>query len=139
MSELEPVVHQEPKPNLTPSLPMKPPAVNQFGPSVPIVPLPLSGRFYESGEFHMVGHISRMNRSTKILPVTLPLYGQRIAMQQATWNYAILYNNSRLPVYTATSNCMSDTGCIEFQNEQQVVVPDLDDKEVWKIKLYTKL
>jgi hypothetical protein len=109
-----------------------------------VVPLPLSGRFYESGEFHMVGHVSRLGRSpaAAALPTTMPLYGLRIPTRQAAWNYAVLHNNVRLPVYLSASprdTCMGEIGCLELQSGDVVLVPAVDAAEGWRAKMYSRL
>jgi hypothetical protein len=109
-----------------------------------VLPLPVSGRFYDSGEFHMVGHLSRSSSRRKKEPATLPLYGQRASMHRVSWHYVVLGNTGqRLAVYSnrdvQDGGCMAIQGCHELETDDLVMVPDLDEHEVWRVKMYSRI
>lgn len=110
-----------------------------------VLPLPQSGRFYDSGEFHVVGHISRQRLTQDAnLPTTLPLYGQRIQSQRAAWNYLVIDDRKNkcpvmLPSDPNKAGCMSDIGCSELQSGDIVVVPLVSQKEKWTVKMYSRI
>lgn len=121
-----------------------PPTAAAMAQPTPILPLPQSGRFYDSGEFHMVGHISRMRKSPRALPSTLPLYGQRVPSQRVAWIYAVLTaDGRRLPVYSGKdiqdNGCMAAAGCQELESNDLVMVPNMDELEVWQVKMYSRI
>lgn len=121
------------------------PTVAAVSQPTPILPLPQSGRFYDSGEFHMVGHITRMRKSPRALPSTLPLYGQRLPSQaRVSWVYAVLTaDGRRLPVYSGKdiqdNGCMAAAGCQELESGDIVMVPHMDELEVWQVKMYSRI
>lgn len=121
------------------------PTTSSGGINMEMMPLPFAGRFYETGEFHVVGHLSKADKaSINVMPATLPLYGQRIPANQATWQYVVLMNNARHSVsYVSETNevrnCLTDKGCREFKNDDFAKVPDISLNDLWRVKMYSKL
>lgn len=116
------------------------------------IPLPVSGRFFGSEEFHMVGHLTRVRNNahtTQVhgLPVTtLPLYGQRIQATKLSWVYAVIGNDGRkytvhveMPSGDYTDCAKGPHGCRQLVNGDLVAVPGIDNMSLWRVRMFSKL
>lgn len=116
------------------------------------IPLPVSGRFFESGEFHMVGHLTRIrnvrntNNHGSFSSTTLPLYGQRIPSTKLSWVYAVIAQDARkytvhieMPSGDYVDCAKSPHGCRQLVSGDLVSVPGLDDHSLWRAKMFSKL
>ena len=116
------------------------------------IPLPVSGRFFESGEFHMVGHLTRVQgfsqgKHNSTSGTALPLYGQRVPTGKLAWVYAVIGNNGSkyivhvpAPMDQGYTNCAeSPNGCRQLVSGDMVAVPDIDEGALWRARMFTKL
>ncbi len=115
------------------------------------IPLPVSGRFFESGEFHMVGHLTRVqgykSDSSQSGGTALPLYGQRVPTGKLSWVYAVIGGNGSkyivhvpAPMDQGFINCTeSPHGCRELASGDMVAIPDIDEGALWRVRMFTKL
>jgi hypothetical protein len=117
-----------------------------------VVPLPTSGRFYDSGEFHPMGSLSlstggRGSGTGSVfgsgsLSSSLSLYGKAQSIGTGAWNYATLVDGTRRPVYawdgSAARDCMVGRGCRELRDGDLVWIPNVDRTAKWRVRLFSK-
>lgn len=114
------------------------------------IPLPVSGRFFESGEFHMVGHLTRVQgyrQDRQENGTALPLYGQRVPTGKLAWVYAVIGSDGRkyivhvpAPMEQGYINCAESAhGCRQLVSGDMVAVPDVDEGALWRVRMFSKL
>lgn len=73
------------------------------------------------------------------LNLSLALYGKRTYNRSETWNYYTYVNNYHqlfTPIEHGGRDCMSEIGCKELMDGEDVFIANYNDK--FKVKLYNK-